>query len=790
MFLAHITDVRQQSLKEHCQNSADIAKNDLTDIGLSNTAYLAALFHDCGKAHDVFRQYLIDSYNGKSVKKGSVIHSFAGVNYFLNKYHGSDNVLEKMTSEIIAYSIGAHHGLFDVINSDAKDGFLYRLTKQPEYDDTAIYNFLEETVDGEDACELFSLSAKETENTVKKIVAILTKETNYAEADYMFYLGLLCRLITSAVMDGDRTDTANFTLNKEYNNTKVSFSPWKIINDNVEGRIQNFSSETQINKSRRELSDLCLDFAKNDSGIYRLNIPTGGGKTLSALRFAAAHALRKEKKRIIYIAPLISILEQNADEIKKSVGEEYVLEHHSDVVTESDDVEELDLRKYLEDSWSSPVIATTFAQFLNTLFSSKTSSVRRFQSLCNSVIIIDEIQSVPSKMISLFNQAINFLSKICKCTVLLCSATQPCLESVEHSMIIDGNIISKADFDKYSEIFKRNTIIDAGNFRLEEIPSFVIDKANNHRSLLVVCNKKVQAEFLFNEIKSQAQNCFHISAGMCVAHRKKVLKKTKELLSKKEPVVCISTQVIEAGVDISFDCAIRFSAGMDNIIQTADRCNRNGECRSDSPVYIIHCSDENLKMLPDIQASKQATEALIVDFKKRADYYSNDLASDNSINFFYKYLYSNYSSNHFDYPIKNMPSLFEMLSGNNQYRSLSKNDQYFLCQSFKTAGDIFDVFDSVSTSVIVPYGDGEEIINNLQSHYNDKDYLSLQKEIKKASQYSVSVFDYQFKKLLEEKAIIPFCDNSFFMLSPEYYDDNTGLLNKAKEENTCSILIL
>lgn len=787
MFLAHITDFGQQSLQEHCQNSANIAKNDLIDIGLSNTAYLAALFHDCGKAHDVFQQYLIDSYNGKNVKRGSVIHSFAGVSYFLNKYHNSDNVIEKTASEIIAYSIGAHHGLFDVINPDAKDGFLYRLTRQPEYDDTAIHNFLKEIVDESIVSEVFDSSSNEMER-ILKIIPNITKEKSGSE--YCFYLGLLCRLIASAVMDGDRTDTANFTLNKDYNNAKTSYNPWKEINDNIEKRIHSFSSETQINKSRRELSDLCFDFAKSDSGIYRLNIPTGGGKTLSALRFAAAHALQKEKRKVIYIAPLISILEQNANEIRVSVGEEYVLEHHSDVITETDDVEELDLRKYLEDSWNSPVIATTFAQFLNTLFSSKTSSVRRFQSLCNSVIIIDEIQSVPSKMISLFNQAVNFLSRICKCTVLLCSATQPCLESVEHRMIIDGDIISKDDFDKYSEIFKRNTVMDAGNFRLEEIPSFIIDKANNHLSLLVVCNKKAQAEFLFNEIKSQAQNCFHISAGMCVAHRKNVLKKIKKLLSKKEPVFCVSTQVIEAGVDISFDCAIRFSAGMDNIIQTAGRCNRNGECRSDSPVYIIHCIDENLKMLPDIQAAKQATEALIVDFKKRADYYSNDLASDNSINFFYKYLYSNYSSNHFDYPIKNMPSLFEMLSANNQYRSLSKSAQYFLCQSFKTAGDKFDVFDSVSTSVIVPYGDGKNIINDLQSYYNDKNYPALQKEIKKASQYSVSVFEYQFKKLLEEKAIIPFCDNSFYMLSPEYYDDNTGILNKAKEENTCSILIL
>ena len=124
------------------------------------------------------------------------------------------------------------------------------------------------------------------------------------------------------------------------------------------------------------------------------------------------------------------------------------------------------------------------------------------------------------------------------------------------------------------------------------------------------------------------------------------------------------------------------------------------------------------------------------------------------------------------------------------YRDLSKANDYFLCQSFKTAGDLFNVFDSDSTSVIVPYGDGKETINNLQSYYNDKDYMALQKEIKKAAQYSVSVYEYQFNKLLKENAIIPLCDGSFYILSPEYYDVDTGLLEKPKEENICNILIL
>ncbi|HAY72492.1 MAG TPA: hypothetical protein DCY31_01330 [Ruminococcaceae bacterium] len=782
MFLAHITDCGTQSLKEHCQNSAKIARDDLSCIELGNTAYLTALFHDCGKAHDKFQQYLIDSHNGKNVRKGSVIHSFAGISYFLNKYHNVNDPFQKITSEIISYSIGAHHGLFDVFNPEKQNGFTKRLTTQPEYDNKSVANFLGEVIDQETVCETFNLSVEEIRHSLKSI-----SEIQKCQTEYFFYLGLLCRMISSAVMDGDRTDTANFLLNKKYNRTDNPCKVWKIINDNISRRIQEFSSDTVIRKSRRELSDICYNFAGCNSGVYRLNIPTGGGKTLSALRFAATHSLKREMNRIIYIAPLISILEQNADEIKNAVGNEYVLEHHSDVIVNTDDPEELDLRKYLEDSWDSPVIATTFVQFLNTLFSSKTSSVRRFQSLCNSVIIIDEIQSVPSKMISLFNLAINFLSKLCGCTILLCSATQPCLESVEHSIMVDGNIINEKDFRKYSEIFKRNTVTDCGNLRLEEIPAFVIDRSKDNRSVLVVCNKKAQAEFLFNDIKPYFKNCFHISAGMCVAHRKNVLKKIRNLLSENEPVICISTQVIEAGVDISFDCAIRFSAGMDNIIQTAGRCNRNGKRSSNSPVYIVHCSDENLKMLPDIQNAKQATESLIVNFKKNPDHYSNDLASDASINFYYRSLYASYCTNHFDYPIKDMPSLLEMLSDNPKYRS---DTDYFLCQSFKTAGGKFDVFDSSSTSVIVPYGEGNEIINNLQSYYNDNNYLALQKEIKKAAQYSVSVYEYQFNKLLKENAVIPMCNGSFYVLSPEYYNDGTGLLEKKKEENICSILIL
>lgn len=781
MFLARITEYSNQSLNDHAHNSAKIAEKDLGNIALGNTAYLSALFHDCGKANAVFQQYLTDSFNGKNVKRGSVIHSFAGVYYFLNEYHNTGGEFEKMTSEIIACAIGSHHGLFDIFNSDKQNGFTKRLQKQPEYEKGSIGGFLSEVIKDENVPERFELSVGEITRLLEKTAKI--SRSDRPESEYCFYLGLTCRLISSAVMDGDRTDCANFTLKKELKFQNNSSEIWTDINKNIEKRLGEFGSDTIIQKSRRELSDICFNFSDNESGIYRLNIPTGGGKTLSALRFAVSHALKKNKNRIIYTAPLISILEQNADEIKKASGEKYVLEHHSDVIVDSDAPDENDFRKYLESSWDAPIIATTLTQFLNTLFSSKTSCVRRFQALSDSVIIIDEVQSVPTKMLSLFNSAVNFLSKICNCTVLLCSATLPSLEKTEHSMIIDKSIIDEENFKKYSEIFKRNNIIDGGSFRLDEIPEFIIKKANENRSFLTVCNKKKEAEFLYESVKNELKNCFHLSAGMCPAHRKKTLDEIKLLLSKKEPVTCISTQVIEAGVDISFDCALRLSAGMDSVVQTAGRCNRNGENSADSAVYIIHCRDENLKMLPDIQHSKDASDSLIVKFKSDPDMFSNDLSSDKAIEYYYNSLYKNYSADHFDYPIKEKPSLFEMLSDNMRYRDKTQTDSYFLCQSFKTAGDIFSVFNSDSVSVIVPYGEGGNIINNIQTYYNDRDYEKLQNEIKKASLYSVSVFDYQFKKLMSENAVIPICGGSFFILDGGYYDENTGITENPKEED-------
>ncbi|MBQ2726264.1 MAG: DEAD/DEAH box helicase family protein, partial [Clostridia bacterium] len=241
----------------------------------------------------------------------------------------------------------------------------------------------------------------------------------------MFLYGLLVRLLTSAVMEGDRRDTAEFMSGAVYP-PEADQNLWQTLLAGMEAKLNTLDSSSPINAARRKISDICREAAGKHSGVYRLNVPTGGGKTLSALRYALAHAEKYSKKRIIFTFPLLSVLEQNSDAIRKYTGDDFVLEHHSNAVQEKISPEKLDDYELLTENWSSPIIITTLVQLLNTMFDGKTSSVRRFHALTDTVIVIDEVQTVPGNMLTLFNLAVTFLAEFCNTTVLLCSATQPC----------------------------------------------------------------------------------------------------------------------------------------------------------------------------------------------------------------------------------------------------------------------------------------------------------------------------------------------------------------------------
>lgn len=784
-FVAHINPKgKEQSVQTHCLETAELAKSSLEPIGLGKTAYLAGLLHDCGKMHPNFSDYIRAAYAGESVRRGSVIHSFAGVSLVLGKLHTAGDLPRTLTAEVIAYAVGAHHGLFDLNDSDNVNGFTHRLQTQPEYDRLAIKNFFRDVVPEQTVKACF-------DEAVKEIGALFAKLQPMVQdgSQLHFYFGMHCRLVTSAVMDADRRDTAVFMGASVPRAPQADKAFWSGVLKQTETKLDAFAQTTPVQKARRELSDICRQFAAQDEGVYRLNIPTGGGKTLSGLRYALAHAAQFGKRRIVYTAPLISILEQNAEVIQSFTDPAMVLEHHSDVVEAQDGEDVLLDRSFLEETWDAPIVVTTLVQLLNTLFSGKSASVRRLRSLCDSVIILDEVQSVPTKMLNLFNLAVNFLSAVCRCTVLLCSATQPALETLPCALRLTGSMISDAQYRHYYDVFKRNTILDAGSRQLEEIPAFLEEVIREHESVLVVCNKKDEATFLYQAAAQFAETCYHLSAGMCMAHRKDVLRRVYSSLAEGRKTVCVATQVIEAGVDISFGAVVRLSAGMDSIVQAAGRCNRNGETDGAPPVYIVRCSDENLKQLPDIAKGKTATEALLYAYAQDAEQFDGDLSSPKAVAHYYKCLYRTFADNHFDFPVKDSPSLLSMMSDNITYYTDKTGGGYILRTALKTAGRLFSVFDEDTTAVLVPYGDGAQEIDKLMELYAQKDYDALRRQIRLVKAYSVTVYPFAMKKLLEENAVHAVCDGTFWILDPDFYSEETGIIY-TKEENSCSILIL
>ena len=330
------------------------------------------------------------------------------------------------------------------------------------------------------------------------------------------------------MINGDRRDTAEFMNDIDFSSVvNGNVQIWEKSLSNLERYLENLPAGSEIETARKELSEFCKEFADKPSCIYRLNLPTGSGKTLSGLRYAITHAVKHDKKRIFYIAPLISILDQNAQIIRESVeNDDIVLEHHSNIIMDQDDTEELNHYQLLAETWDSPIIVTTLVQFLNTLFSGKTSCIRRMKSLCNSVIIIDEVQTVPTNMLTLFNLAMNFLSIVCNADILLCSATQPCLEKAAHPLIISpAEAVPSDKMDYYRRVFKRTDIIESGRMKLEdEITSFVLDLSGKYKSILIVCNTKNEAAKLFKNLRDIVSiNCYHLSSGMCMAHRRTVL---------------------------------------------------------------------------------------------------------------------------------------------------------------------------------------------------------------------------------------------------------------------------
>jgi len=815
LYIAHVrkADNIQQSLEDHLTGVAALARGNAEKFGLGNAGELLGLLHDGAKISDEFQRYIrsaegllnqdSDDYIDAARQKGKIDHSTAGAQWLWHALSKTAKPLDIACAQILSLALASHHsGLIDSLTPDGIDNFSRRMEKAdkkthlnevraklPE----EIRKRLEEILNEPDLLGPLKKLLRELHIKEKSYEMALEKPSGEsANGRYFFKIGLYLRVLFSCLIDADRTDTADFEKKRNAAlRQKGKYVDWQTLADRLETHLAKFDLLKPIDQKRQEISNDCKTAAARDKGIFTLTVPTGGGKTLASLRFALYHALRhKDIERIFYVIPFTTIIDQNAEVVRNILEPEsekncVVLECHSNLSAEH----ETWRGKILSENWDTPIVFTTNVQFLETLFSGGTRSVRKMHQLARSVIIFDEIQTLPIRTVHMFCNALNFLVEQCGSTAVLCTATQPLLGGVDKQFgalnCAPGSEIISRDLTEVFAQFNRVEITDkrrSGGFSCEEIAELALEEQKLSGSVLVVANTTANARETYQYVKKNFDYTVHLSARMCPAHRKKILAEVRERLDASLPVICVSTQVIEAGVDIDFGAGIRLLAGLDSIIQTAGRINRHG-LRADGRLLLINPSEENLRGLPDIDKGRDVTQRILDEFEADSKLIGANLSDPRTIAHYYKYyFYNRRKEMRYNIDAERKDDLLNMLSGNSKARSEyeriygeAETLRSRLLQSFASAAAEFRAIDAPTRGVIVSYGEKEneglDIITKLCGSFEPEKDITL---LRQAQQYTVNLYQRDWKKL--SGVIHEVQEGSdIWYLPPEYYSNEFGV---------------
>ena len=802
------SDQTPQYLSAHLLNVASFSRRFGKKIGLQAFGELIGLVHDLGKYSTEFRTYLHsavglldpdeDDFVDSGALKGKVDHSSAGAQFVWQEL-GKTGETGALVGQWLALCIASHHsGLIDCLAPDGLDVFGRRMKKSDKK------THLDE-VKGRADPEVLeqALLLLNSPLLIEEMRGLIRGIKLYEKSAQPLsqHIGLALRFLFSCLIDADRIDTANFEHKRvAAYRPQGDYVPWQVLILRLEQKLSAFAPRHAIDHMRRKISDECLIAANRPGGIYTLTVPTGGGKTLASLRFALHHAAARDLERIIYVIPFTSIIDQNAKVVRDILEpddcpqdkDKVVLEHHSSVTPEWQTWRE----KILCENWDAPVVYTTMVQLLESLFGGGTRGARRMHQLANAVVIFDEIQTLPIRCVHLFNNAINFLSEQCNSTVVLCTATQPLL----HQVAVDRGAIRLADdHEMVSDVrqlfadLKRVTVSDQrrpNGWQYEEIADLARCEVELAGSCLVIVNTKDAARQIFLACQTllESVTLFHLSTDMCPAHRKTELAKVKSRLEGGLPTLCVSTQLIEAGVDVDFGVVIRSMAGLDSIAQAAGRCNRNGRPEP-GRVYLVNPAEEHvtLEYLKDIAIGRDKTASVLDFFRATPERYEHDLLGPQAMADYYtQYFFERQSD--MIYPVADKDakdigrhdSLLSLLSENKPSleesgrRGNQPPSHGLLNQSFKSAADAFKAIDSPTQGIIVPFGTaGADLVSRLYAAFD----ISLEGELlRKAQQFTVNVFPNVFKKLSEAGALHEVKNGvRIYSLDARYYSQQFGL---------------
>ena len=806
-YIAHLrkSDGQIQSVQAHLKETAVLAKAFAKKLNLELAGELLGLMHDFGKYSRKFQKYIHDETgllnpdldDEESTPNGSKVdHSTAGAQWVyreLRKFGVAQGIGE-LFGQMLGLCIASHHGegLIDCLDGEGNAIWKKRFEKEDELTHLAECEQNADEAVQQKAHELVGENLiRSLLNAVKLILSEQTTNNKIKE----FYLGCLARFLFSCLIDADRINSSDFEREDQKDVRRLTKKPdWQSAIDKLEGKLAGFENRYPIDEIRRKISDDCLKRAVDSQGIYTLTVPTGGGKTLASLRYALNHAKNHNLDRIIYVIPYTSIIDQNAQAVREILDEDWVLEHHSNIEPEKQSWQD----KLLSENWDKPIVFTTMVQFLDAWFGGGTRGARHIHPMTNAVLIFDEIQTLPVKCVHLFCNVLNWLTTFGKSTAVLCTATQPLLgesglqnfpEEKRESISVRGllklsenaEIMGKhQDLDKLFDELSRVEIQfneKVGGWNVEEAGTFLLKQFQTTPSCLFIVNTKKWAQELYQYCQRQnvpPEALFHLSTNQCAAHRKAIFDTIKARLENKHPVICISTQLIEAGVDISMACVIRALGGLDSIAQAAGRCNRHGEKKGKGQVWVLNLQEQNFtQILPDIQAGKTNAERVFRDFA------GQDILQPAAMERYFEY-YFYQRSDEMAYSVENSAtgSLLDWLSDNALNPYGEKNNKRskqlpLLMQSFKNAGRAFQAIDAPTRSVIVPYGEGAELIAKLCGEWDPKEMYDAKK---KAQRYSVNVFPKVWDKLQKENALHETIEGSgIYYLKERHYNDEFGL---------------
>ena len=710
-YYAHITQAndngkkqRVQFLEDHSTHVAELAGQFAAEFGCGDIAHVMGLLHDKGKEQTEWQKYIqgVTGYTPKYAKiKSGPNHAYIGARIA--------QILYPQFAPLIAQPIAGHHrGLYDY-------------------------------------CEYI----EETKKDIPKEVLIpesqscaMSRQQNLKSYD----LHHLVRMLFSCLVDADSLDTEEF-MNPEQASLRGTHTTMTELLGKLEeylSQLKEKSEDTEVNRIRNYVQKQCVKESQGKTGFYSLTVPTGGGKTLASVLWALNHAVKNHLHRIIIAIPYTSIIVQTAATLKSIFGEENVLEHHSNV--NPDDIKDREQRERMQlatENWDYPIIVTTNVQLFESLFSNKRSDCRKLHNIVKSVLILDEIQTLPLNFYKPIVHTLDTLCRLFGTSILFTTASQP---------VLTGRIEGTNPFLGFDALNSVHEIIPADAMLHDKLRRVELDinetpksydeiaaELAKHQRVLCIVNTRRDAKELYERLPKEGI-FLHLSRMMCPAHVAATIKHIKRALKENSdsPIRVIATQLVEAGVDIDFPVVYRQEAGLDSILQAAGRCNREGE-KGICTTYVFSLGKEH--PLPPGFISQ--TNNARLNMAGQYDWF----APETMIAYF-KQLH--WRIDNFD-----KQQMQELL--------------YKPACEFEEAANRFHLIDDQTMPVLVNWHDS---INLYQRLLSEGPSYQLMKQM---AQFSVNIRKHNFDKLKSIGAIEEPFENIYVITNPAFYHDDTGL---------------